>query len=119
MSVSTDSKNSTSITITWAVDCIHRNGNITGYLVRYGEHGEKTFVTVARIPDHTHHTISGLASSTSYDIEVAVVNSRGRGPYSSSLTVKTEGAVKHGTYINANFAATETCPKDFNLVYLW
>lgn len=98
-SVVADTINSTSITITWVVDCIHGNGNITGYYLRYGEHGEKVFVTVIRIPDQTRYTIHGLSPATSYDIEVAVVNTEGAGNYSSPLTVETKKAVTKGTII--------------------
>ena len=91
--------NSSSITVQWeAVDCIHRNGDITGYSVRYGVQGSvKRDRTVENVTgssdDVTGTTISGLAPNTSYVIEVAAVNGNGTGPYSDPMywTTSVEG----------------------------
>ena len=83
---------STSITVQWgAVDCIHRNGDITGYSVQYGEVGSGSTLTMS-VSGHsvTETTISGLMSSTTYSIQVAAVNSAGIGMYSDLHTVQTE-----------------------------
>ena len=82
-----------SITVQWgAVDCIHRNGNITGYSVRYGVQGSGS----AQIKDDigagaTMTIISGLESSTNYSIEVAAVKNADTGIYSTSTTLETDG----------------------------
>ena len=77
---------SSSITVQWgAVDCIHHNGDITGYSVRYGVQGSAVgdrTVQMVSGADTTQTTISGLTPSTTYSIEVAAVNSVGAGMYS-------------------------------------
>ena len=92
-SVSTSDVTSSSITVQWgAVDCIHRNGDITGYSVRYGVEGSfEGGRTVVMIPGGSSggvYEISGLTPSTSYTINVAARNSAGTGEYSSSYTVQ-------------------------------
>ena len=81
------SSTSSSITVQWgAVDCIHRNGDITGYSVRYGVQTVSVSGGGA-----TQTTISGLTPSTNYSIEVAAMNIVGPGPYSSVIFQLTEG----------------------------
>ena len=72
-----------SITVQWgAVACIDRNGNITGYSVRYGVQGS---AVGNKTVGHSvaEATISGLTPSTEYTLEVAAVNSAGIGVYSN------------------------------------
>ena len=84
-----------SITIQWgAVDCIHRNGNITGYSVRYAVQGSTQTVTVSG-GGSTQTIISGLAPSTNYSIEVAAVNSVSTGVYSNVIFQLTQGTITH------------------------
>ena len=92
-SVSTSDVTSSSITVQWgAVDCIHRNGDITGYSVRYGVQGSGSTQTESVSGGTTTEaTISGLAAGTNYDIEVAAVNSVGTGVYSHPLAALTSG----------------------------
>ena len=71
------------------VPCIHRNGEITGYSVRYGVQGQSTQTMSVSGADTTETTISDLMSSTTYSIEVAAVNSVDTGPYSDPITVET------------------------------
>ena len=80
-------KNPFTITINWRpVKCIHRNGDITGYSVRYGIQGNGSMQTVnVSGGDSTNTSISELKSSTIYSIEVAAVNSAGIGMYSNPL----------------------------------
>ena len=85
---------SSSITVQWgAVDCIHHNGDITGYTVRYGVQGSvSTQINNGIGAAATMTTISGLMPSTTYSIEVAAVNSAGTGVYSTPLIViETDG----------------------------
>ena len=91
-SVSTSDETLSSITVQWgAVDCIHRNGDITGYSVRYGVQGSGSTQTESVSGGATTEaTISGLTPSTNYSIEVAAVNSVGVGSYSNSITVETD-----------------------------
>ena len=85
---------STTITVQWrAVDCIHRNGNLTGYTIQYEVvgSGNKHFVSVSGSAS-TEGNISGLMPSTAYSIHVAAVNSAGIGAHSVDLTVHTAGS---------------------------
>ena len=93
--VSTTEVTSFSITVLWGpVDCIHRNGDITGYSVRYGVQGSGGTQTVSISGSAvTETTISGLDFSTNYSIEVAAVNNAGIGTYSDPRVFTTEGKV--------------------------
>ena len=72
---------STSINVQWgAVDCIHRNGEVTGYSLRYGVVGSESTQTMN--VSGASVTISSLMSSTTYFVQVAAVNSAGTGVYS-------------------------------------
>ena len=71
------------------VPCIHRNGEITGYLVRYTGDGIETKDVLGGSTEQT--TITGLTPSTEYIIEVAAVNNFGSGPYSDSISKVTQG----------------------------
>ena len=88
MSVRTFSDSPWSITVHWAmVQCIHHNGDITGYLVRYtAAEGWSTLTA-----ESNGTLISNLRSSTHYSIQVAAVNSAGTGPYSNAVDQLTEG----------------------------
>ena len=83
---------SSSITVQWgAVDCIHHNGDITGYSVRYGVQGSgSTQIINVSGGDTRQTTISGLNPSTTYSIQVVAVNSAGTGVYSDPpVTIET------------------------------
>ena len=79
---------SSSITVQWGVvNCIDRNGDITGYSVRYGVQGSESTQTMSVSGGSvTEATISSLMPSTTYSIQVAAVNSAGIGEYSASIT---------------------------------
>ena len=82
---------SSSITVQWgAVNCSHRNGDITGYSVRYGvqESGSTQTVSVSG-GGAMQTTISGLTASTQYSIEVSAVNDAGTGDYSPVIMKET------------------------------
>ena len=80
-SVSVSEVTSSSITVQWgAVDCIHRNGDITGYSVRYGVQGSGSTQTESVSGGGaTTRFISGLESITNYSVQVAAVTSAGSG----------------------------------------
>ena len=84
---------SSSITVEWGeVNCIDRNGDITGYSVRYGVQGSGSTQTRDVSGGATRQTtILDLSSSTTYSIQVAAVNSAGIGVYSSSHIIQTAG----------------------------
>ena len=81
---------SSTITVQWGeVPCIHQNGVITGYSVKYEVMGSGDTMTMAASVNET--TIDNLMSSTTYSIQVAAVNSEGTGVYSDPITATTEG----------------------------
>ena len=92
VSVPDEHVTSSNITVQWgAVDCIHHNGDITGYSVRYGVQGSgSTQTSDVSGGGATNIVISGLTSSTNYTVEVAAVNSVGTGVYSGPYTVQTD-----------------------------
>ena len=78
------------ITIQWGpVDCIHRNGDITGYSVRYRVFGNNaTQLQTVNVQRATRKfTISNLLAFTTYTIEVAAVNAVNTGVYSDPVSV--------------------------------
>ena len=82
---------SSTITVQWgAVDCIHHNGDITGYSVRYGVQGSgSTQTRDVSGGDTRQTTIPDLNPSTTYSIQVAALNSAGIGGYSGPITAMT------------------------------
>ena len=84
---------SSSITVQWGVvDCIHRNGDITGYSVQYGVVGSGSTQTMSISGGSVTEAIfSSLIPSTTYSIEVAAVNDALMGPYSSAVHQLTSG----------------------------
>ena len=72
-----------SFSLQWGmVPCIHRNGDITGYSVRYGVEGSGSTQTMSISSSGVMNTtISGLMPDTSYAVEVAGVNSIAIGEY--------------------------------------
>ena len=81
---------SSSITVQWGpVDCIHRNGDITGYSVQYG----RETVSVSGDSSGGMYVISGLMPSTTYSIRVAAQTSFGTGPYSAAVYELTAGLI--------------------------
>ena len=92
-SVSVSEVTSSSITVQWgAMDCIHRNGDITGYSVRYGVRGSgSTQLESVSGGGAIETIITGLTRSTTYSIEVAAVNIAGTGVFSSVVIAETDG----------------------------
>jgi len=91
--VSVSSVTSSSITVQWrAVDCIHRNGDITGYIVQLWVQ-ESGNTQRKNVPGGaaTEATLNGLKSATAYYVQVAAFNSVGIGMYSEFVSVLTEG----------------------------
>ena len=93
--MSTSDITSSSITVHWGlVDCIQRNGYITGYSVQYVAYGSAKIQTMNVTGGYTSKsTIRGLAPATNYFIQVAAVNSAGTGIYSTAIYAVTTGIV--------------------------
>ena len=86
-----------SITLQWeTVPCEHRNGDITGYLIKYEVIGsldnQSKTVTGAGI---TEATIFNLMLSTNYSVQIAAVNNAGTGVFSNATIIKT---VEHSKF---------------------
>ena len=80
------------ITVQWGeTSCLSRNGVITGYIVRVFMNG-RVERTVSIGGDTSEATIPGLIPSTTYGVQVAGVNSAGTGPFTSSISIRTEGS---------------------------
>ena len=92
-SVNVSVENSTAISVQWGmVPCIHQNGPITGYSVRYGVMGSGSSQSVnVSGASKTGTMISDLMSSTTYDVQVAAMNDNGTGVYSSNESALTQG----------------------------
>ena len=91
---------STIITIAWdAVNCTERNGNITGYMVRYtpsSTSGNDSVMVAGTRDAGGMVTIDGLIPYTQYSILVAAVNSNGSvGLVVASLSVTTSSGELH------------------------
>ena len=93
--VSTSDVTNSSITVHWGpVDCIHHIGDITGYSVQYVVKENGSFQTMnVSGGATTETTISGLMASTTYSIQVAVVNTINIGVYNVPLFVITQGKI--------------------------
>ena len=80
---------STTITVQWGpVDCIHRNGDITGYSVCVMSN--EVLKNVSTSGDTRNATISELRPFTEYNISVAAVNSIGTGVHSDHFVATAE-----------------------------
>ena len=81
LSVRKSEVTSSSITVQWReVPCIHRNGDITGYLVQYGvvdSGGTRNMSVSVDFNGGIYYVISNLEP---YTIKVAAVNSISIGP---------------------------------------
>ena len=80
----------TSFSVQWEnVPCIQRNGDITGYSVRYGVLGNEGMETPTMVgSDILMTNLTGLVPDTSYLVQVAGVNGQGVGEY-GEITVTT------------------------------
>ena len=91
ISVSLVRLTSTTITLQWdVIDCIHRNGEISGYSVRV-QWGSSDMIRVVTVGSVRETTITGLHPSTEYYISMAAMNHVGTGVYSDNVIVITEG----------------------------
>ncbi len=83
------SSTSRSISVIWRnIDCIERNGNITGYVVEF-QRVDGTATTDGQVVGQTF-TASGLRPFTNYTFRVGGVNSAGMGPFTNAITIRTD-----------------------------
>ena len=77
-----------SITIQWEpVPCVHRNGIITGYMIKMTEYDGEEFMYSYTNGEQREAEITGLEPSTQYEIQVAAVNSVGIGPFTNAILI--------------------------------
>ena len=77
------------ITVKWdPVDCMHRNGFITDYIIQYYKQDREN-ETMVYTTSMLVYTITDLQPLTVYVIEVAAVNDAGIGLY-GNITAKTK-----------------------------
>ena len=78
---------STSVMVTWdAIECIERNGFISGYVVEFQEQDGDM------IPGEVvgqNFTASKLTPATRYTFRVAGINSNGTGPFTTATIILT------------------------------
>ena len=82
---------STSIKVRWGpMDCIHRNGEITGYTVRYRKEGDgERQRPLFGDSSGGMTTLIGLTKQTVYTVEVAARTIAGTGVYSQPQNIET------------------------------
>ena len=75
-SLNITTSNLTSITINWnEVECIDRNSDITGYMIRFNGTNANS--------NTSQFTVSQLFPSTTYKFQVAAVSINGSGPFNN------------------------------------
>ena len=71
------------------VPCPHQGGPITGYRLHYSNNGSDSYTVNITGEQNKQFKLTGLTPSTSYSVQVAAVNDKGAGPYSTPLTGET------------------------------
>ncbi len=79
---------SRSVSVSWdEIECIERNGVITGYTVEFQEQGGANIS--GEVVNQTF-TASGLTPYTNYTFRVAGVNSDGGGCFTDAIIIRTD-----------------------------
>jgi titin len=101
------------ISVTWSAP---GNGGlaISSYTLQYRISGSGSFTTISGIPS-TSYNVTGLLNSTTYEFQVAALNSIGFGPYSSivigsTFTTPNSPTNLTGTSGNAQVSLTWAAP---------
>ena len=71
------------------VPCPHQGGPITGYRLHYSNGSDSYTVNIVG-EENRQFNLIGLTPFTNYSVQVAAVNDRGTGLYSTPLTVETQ-----------------------------
>ena len=87
---------SRSLSVEWgAVPCLHQGGPITGYILHYSINGSGSYTVNITGEENRQYNLTELTPFTNYSVQVAAVNDRGTGPYSTPLNVTIqEGELK-------------------------
>ena len=80
----------TEVSLIWReVPCVHQNGPITGYVVRYyATCGTDRNVQRSQSVETRGTTITGLTPITEYAFQVAAVNVKGSGPFTELIMLE-------------------------------
>ena len=82
-----------SVSLEWGhVPCLHRNGQITGYVLQYLGNGRNETLSIESTQNR-NATIANLTTLTNYSIKIAAITSARVGVYSDSLTTETGGII--------------------------
>ncbi len=71
--------NGSSATLTWTAPAVTGGAAITSYVVNYRKQGVTAWTQINTGSTNASYTLSGLATSTTYQFEIAAVNSAGQG----------------------------------------
>ena len=104
------------MTVQWGpVDCIQRNGDITGYSVQYKKVGSvSTHNRTVSGSNTTEAIIINLMPSTMYIVQVAAINDADDGVYSEPLTVSTNDSTGHSTTTVTVYALTSVATGSYS-----
>lgn len=83
--VSTETTEASSLKVSWKAPLNDGANKITNYKVRYRPLGETVWSEVNVAPNLMTTTLTGLASRTNYEVQVAAVSALGTGMWSTSL----------------------------------
>ena len=99
-----------SISVSWdEIDCIERNGMITGYLVRFQQADAATVTNETRVILGTTFSTSELHFLTNYIFQVAGMTSVGTGPFTNPITIHTNEDGKK--FIRMKAQIDYSCPQ--------
>ena len=87
--------------VDWSTPADNGGAAITSYSVQYRRTGTTTWFNVSRSGTSTSETIENLREDTSYQIQVAAINSNGTGPYDSTSGRTDAAAVRPTASISA------------------
>jgi hypothetical protein len=79
----------TGATISWTAPAVNGGAAVSSYVINYRKQGVTAWTQVNIGSIDTSYTLSGLATSTNYQFEVAAVNSAGQGLVSDTGTFTT------------------------------
>ena len=77
---------------------MHRNGIITGYIIKMTEYDGEEFMYSYTNGEQREAEITGLEPSTQYEIQVAAVNSVGIGPFTNAILIANTSGIYNNMF---------------------